>query len=257
MKRRLFCRLAILFFAAGFALTVTNKAESFRAREYLVSIATLGDLVLVGKLLAAEGKQDVQSGIVHTDVTVEVVQVIRNIMEQEVEVGSTINFRPLGGQIGNHRLLIVDEAKFDKEEIGKMLILSLKRPSPRMTANTRKGFDTVFDVFGGEYGKYTITTKNGVPMVNAFWLERRDEDIGLPLDLVLELMDMAVKVVSENPVLNPKTPAEVVEEVKMKYRRLIRLEESIRKLATDDLPEEVIIAISRAESARVKQELEL
>ncbi|MBI1925800.1 hypothetical protein HYR99_16320, partial [Candidatus Poribacteria bacterium] len=84
-------------------------------REYLIDIAAMGDIVIVGKLLAAEGKVDAQTRAVYTDVIVEVVQVIQNLTKQEIKVGSTLNFQPLGGQIGNHRSEIVDEAKFHKE----------------------------------------------------------------------------------------------------------------------------------------------
>lgn len=38
---------------AVLALTGINPAESFRASAYLVDIAAMGDLVIVGKLLAA------------------------------------------------------------------------------------------------------------------------------------------------------------------------------------------------------------
>ena len=251
-------KVKCLICIAVFALTVMNPAASFRSREYFVSIAVMGDLVIVGKLLAVEGKMDAQTRVGHTDVIVEVVQVIQNRTEQEVEVGSTINFRPLGGQIGNHRMTIIGEATFDKGEIGNLVLLSLKRPDPRVTTNSRRGFDTIFDVFGGAHGKYTVRIKNNkVPMVHAFWSERRDKEIGLPLDLVLELMNMAIKVVSKNPVKNPKTPEEIPAEVAFKGKRLTSLEQSIRKLASDGLPETAIIPIARAEIARVKQELGL
>jgi len=225
--------------------------------EYLIDIAAMGDLIIVGKLLAAEGKVDPQTRVMYTDVIVEVVQVIRNITDQEVKVGSTINFRQIGGQIGNHRSEIVDEAKFYKEEIGNLLLLSLKRPNPRATPWGRRGFDTIFEVFGGEYGKYTIKIKDDVPMVHLFWLERPDSEIGLPLDTVLEIMNMAITVASKNPVKNPKTLEDIPAEVRFKFSRLRNLERSIRKLAMDRVPEAVIIAISREETARVKGELGL
>jgi hypothetical protein len=242
---------------AVFALTVANPAESRSVMPDLVGFTVVGDLVIVGKLLAAEGKVDAQTRAVYTDVIIEVVQVIDDRTEQEIKVGSTINFRPLGGQIGNRKSEIVGEAEFGKEEIGNLLLLSLRRPHPRATAGGRKGFYTIFDVFGGEAGKYTIKIKDDVPMVHLFWRERRDAEIGLPLDLVLELMNMAITVASKSPVKHPKAFGEVPAEVVFKFRRISSLEKSIRKLAADRTPEAVITVIARAEIARVKQELGL
>ena len=257
MKRKPFCSLGILLCIAVLALAVANPAESRRAAPDLVGLAVVGDLVIVGKLLAAEGKVDPQTRTMYTDVIVEVVKVIRNVTDQKVKVGSTINFRQIGGEIGNRKTDLIGEAEFHKEEIGNLLLLSLKRPRPRATPWGRRGFDTIFDVFGGEHGKYTIKVKNKVPMVYLFWLERPNEEIGLPLDLVLELMNMAITVASKNPVKNPKTPGEIPAEIRFKFRRLSSLEKSIRKLAMDRVPEAVITAISREEIARVKQELGL
>ncbi|MCZ6676219.1 MAG: hypothetical protein O7E52_03105 [Candidatus Poribacteria bacterium] len=242
-----------------FALTVVNQAESERAAPDLVSLAVVGELVIVGKLLAAEvivGKLDDQTQVVYTDVIVEVVQVIRNTTEQEIKVGSTINFRPLGGQIGNRKGGIVGDAEFGKEEIGNLLLLSLIRPH-RATAGGKMGFDTIFDVFGGEDGKHTIKIKDNVPMVHLFWMERRDAEIGLPLDWVLELMNTAITLASKSPVQNPKTPDDVPAEVKFKFRRLSSIEKSVRQAAWDGLSEARIIRIARAELARVKEELGL
>ncbi|MFQ6116077.1 MAG: hypothetical protein ACE5NG_18610, partial [bacterium] len=179
------------------------------------------------------------------------------VTDQEVKVGSTINFRQIGGEIGDRKMDLVGEAEFRKEEMGDLLLLSLKRPRPRATPWSRMGFDTIFDVFGGEHGKYTIKIKDDVPMVQLFWLERPGEEIGLPLDMVLEMMNMAVKVASKNPVKNPKTFGEVPAEIIFKFRRISSLEKSIRKLAMDRVPEAVIIEIARAEIARVKEELGL
>ena len=165
-------------------LTVVNQAESHFAPD-LVSLAAGGHLIIVGKLLEAEGKVDAQTRILYTDVIVEVVQVIRDTTEQEITVGSTVNFRPLGGQIDNHWQGIIGEAEFSKEEVGNLLLLSLKRPHPRTTAGGRRGFDTIFDVLGGEHGKHTVKIKDNVPMVHLFGLKRRGVEIGLPLDWVL------------------------------------------------------------------------
>ena len=152
---------------------------------------------------------------------------------------------------------IIGEAEFRKEEIGNLLLLSLKRPNPEATPWGRLGFDTIFEVFGGEYGKYTIKIEDNVPMVQLFWLERPNEEIGLPLDMVLEIMNMAIIVASKMPVKNPQNPEEIPADIRFKYRRLTNLERSIRRLAMDGLPEAVIIAISREETARVKGELDL
>ena len=241
---------------AVLALTVANPAES-RFAPSLTTIAIAGDLVIVGKLLAAEGKVDPQTDIMYTDVIVEVVKVIRNVTDQKVKVGSTINFRQIGGEIGDRKMELVGEAEFRKEEIGNLLLLSLKRPRTRATPWGRRGFDTIFDVFGGEYGKYTIKIKENIPMVHLFWLERHGEEVGLPLDMVNELMNMAITVASKNPVKKPKTPEEIPAEIRFMFRRLKNLERLIRQLAMDGLPEAIIIAMSRAEIAQVKQELDL
>ena len=97
---------------------------------YPADIAAMGDLVIVGKLLAAEGKVDPQTHVMYTDVIVEVQKVIRNVTDQEVKVGSTINFRQIGGEIGNRKTDFIGEAEFRKEETGDLLLLSLKRPNP-------------------------------------------------------------------------------------------------------------------------------
>lgn len=68
---------------------------------------------------------------------------------------------------------------------------------------------------------------------------------------------MALAIASQNPVKKPKTPEEIPAEIRFKFGRLKNLEKSIRKLAMDRLPEAVIIAISREETARVKGELGL
>jgi len=170
LSRKPFCSLGILLCIAVLALTVVNQAESSTFAPYLTTIAIAGDLVLEGKLLAAEGKIDPQTRIMYTDVIVEVVKVIRNVTDQEVKVGSTINFRQIGGEIGGRRTRIIGEAQFRKEEIGNLLLLSLKRSNPA-TLWGKEGFDTIFDVFGGEHGKYTIKIKDDVPMVQLFWLE--------------------------------------------------------------------------------------
>lgn len=143
---------------AVLVLTVVNQAESHFAPD-LVSLAAGGHLVIVGKLLGAEGKVDAQTRILYTDVTIEVVQVIRNTTEQEITVGSTVNFRPLGGQIDDHWQGIIGEAEFSKEEVGDLLLLSLRRPHPRTTAGGRRGFDTIFDVFGGNMENTRLKSK--------------------------------------------------------------------------------------------------
>ena len=220
LSRKPFRSLGILLCIAVLALTVVNSAESLRAAPDLVGLAVVGDLVIVGKLLSAEGKVDPQTRIMYTDVIVEVQKVIRNVTDQKVKVGSTINFRQIGGEIGNRKMDLVGEAEFRKEEIGNLLLLSLKRPRPRATPWSREGFDTIFDVFGGEDGKYTIKIKDNVPMVKLFWLERPGEEIELPLGLVLEMMNMAIKVASKNPVKNPKTFGEVPAEIIFKFYSL-------------------------------------
>lgn len=257
MKRENFKFLISIVIGMILMMIIVNQAESYRAREYLVDIAVLGDLVIAGKLLAIEGKQDAQTGFVYTDVSVEVQNVIRNVTKQNIKAGTILNFRPRGGDIGDHRYFSIDDATFHKEEIGNLVLLSLKPPHPEVTANRRKGFDTIFDVFGGVWGKYTVKIKKDTPIVLAFWHERRNEEIGLPLDLVLQLMNMALTVSSQNPVRNPKTPEEVPKEIKIKFTRLVTLEESIRKMASDGLLEEAIIEKFRVDMAKVKQELGL
>ena len=108
---------------AVLALVVVNQAEScVRVAPDVVGLAVGGELVIVGKLLAAEEKADAQIQVQYTDVLVEVVQVIRNITEQEIKVDATINFRLPSSPIGYGRF----EAEFSKEEIGNLLLLSLK-----------------------------------------------------------------------------------------------------------------------------------
>lgn len=254
------------------ALVIVNQAKSsIRAAADIVDLSG-GHLVIVGKLLAAEGKKDAQTQVLHTDVTVEVVQVFRNITEREITVGSTVNFRPIGGRVGNHWEGIIGEAEFSKEEIGDLLLLSLRRPRPRATPWARKGFDTVFDVYGGENGKHTVKIKDDIPMVYLHGLKHwivdpqfprghkdhyRGLEVGLPLEWVLEVMNMAITVRSRNPVKNPKTFADIPAEVKFQFRRLRSLEKLVRKLARDGIPEAVIIGIAREEIARVKEELDL
>ena len=256
---------------AVLALVVVNHAESHFAPD-LVSLSVGGELVIVGKLLTAEGKMDAQTQVLYTDVTVEVVQVIRNTTEREITVSSTVNFRPFGGQIGNHWEGIIGGAEFSKEEIGDLLLLSLRRPYPRGTPWARKGFDTIFDVFGGESGKHTVKIKDDVSMVYLSGMKHwvvdpqfprghkdhyRGLEIGLPLDWVLEVMNMAITLASQSPVQKPKTREDIPAEVKVKFRRLKSVEKSIRKLAGDGVPEAVIIGIAREDLARVKAELDL
>ena len=208
------------------ALVVVNQAEGdIRVAPDVVGLAVGGELVIVGKLLAAEKKADAQLQVQYTDVVVEVVQIIQNVTEQEIKIGSTINFRLPDVPIGYGRF----EAKFSKEEVDDLLLLSLKRPHPRTTAGRRKGFNTIFDVYGGDHGKHTVRIKDDVPMVYLFGLKRRVEDpqfrrsrnrrlhidryqeleIGLPLDWVLEVMNIAITVRSRNPVKNPKAPGDI------------------------------------------------
>ena len=256
------------------ALVVVNQAESdVRAVPDVVGLASGGELVIVGKLLAAEEKTDPQIQVQYTDVVVEVVQVIRNITEQEIKVGSTINFRLPDVPIGYGRF----EAEFSKEEVGDLLLLSLRRPYHRTTEGRRKGFDTIFDVYGGNHGKHTIRIKDNVPMVYLFGLKRRVEDpqfrrsrnrrlhkdryreleIGLPLDWVLEVMNMAITVRSRNPVQNPKSPEDIPEEIRFQYERLRSLEKLVRELARDGRSEASIIKTARKELGQVKKELDL
>ena len=256
------------------ALVVVNKAESdIRVAPDVVGLAVGGELVIVGKLLAAEEKADAQIQVQYTDVVVEVVQVIRNITEQEIKVGSTINFRLPDVPIGYGRF----EAEFSKEEVGDLLLLSLRRPHPRTTAGRRKGFDTIFDVYGGDHGKHTVRIKDDVPMVYLFGLKRRVEnpqfrrsrnrrlhidryqelEIGLPLDWVLEVMNMAISVHARNPVKNPKAPGDIPVEIGFQYARLRSLEKLVRKLAWDGRSEATIIKTARKELGRVKKELSL
>ncbi len=256
------------------ALVVVNQVESdVRAVPDVVGLAVGGELVVVGKLLAAEKKVDVQIQVQYTEVVVEVVQIIRHITEQEIKVGSTINFRLPDAPIGYGRF----EAEFSKEEIGNLLLLSLKRPHPRTTEGRRKGFDTIFDVYGGDHGKHTIKIKDDVPMVYLFGLKRRVVDpqfrrsrnrrshkdqyqeleIGLPLDWVLEVMNMAIIVHARNPVKNPKAPEDIPTEIRFQYERLRSLEKLVRKLARDGRSEASIIKTARKELGQVKEELGL
>ena len=256
------------------ALIVVNQAESdVRAVPDVVGLASGGELVVVGKLLAAEEKTDPQIQVQYTDVVVEVVQVIRNITEQEIKVGSTINFRLPDVPIGYGRF----EAEFSKEEVGDLLLLSLRRPHPRTTAGRRKGFDTIFDVYGGDHGKHTVRIEDDLPIVYLFGLKRRVEnpqfrrsrnrrlhidryqelEIGLPLDWVLEVMNMAISVHARNPVKNPKAPGDIPVEIGFQYARLRSLEKLVRKLAWDGRSEATIIKTARKELGRVKKELSL
>ena len=256
------------------ALVVVNQAESdVRAAPDVVGLASGGELVIVGKLLSAEEKADAQIQVQYTDVVVEVVQVIQNITEQEIKIGSTINFRLPSAPIGYGRF----EAEFSKEEVGDLLLLSLKRPHPRTTGGRRKGFDTIFDVYGGDHGKHTIKIKDDVPMVYLFGLKRRivnpqfersrnrrlhkdryqELEIGLPLDWILAVMNMAIIVDSMNPVQNPKAPGDIPAEIRFQYEQLRSLEKLVRKLAWDGRSESTIIKTARKELARVKKELDL
>ena len=256
------------------ALIVVNHAKSdVRAAPDVVGLASGGELVIVGKLLTAVEKADAQIQVQYTDVVVEVVQVIQNITEQEIKVGSTINFRLPDVPIGYGRF----EAEFSKEEVGDLLLLSLRRPHPRTTAGRRKGFDTIFDVYGGDHGKHTVRIEDDLPMVYLFGLKRRVEnpqfrrsrnrrlhidryrelEIGLPLDWVLEVMSMAITVRARNPVQNPKSPEDIPTEIKLQYERLRSLEKLVRKLARDGRSEATIIKSARKELARVKKELNL
>lgn len=256
------------------ALVVVNQAEGdVRVAPDVVGLAVGGELVIVGQLLAAEEKADAQLQMQYTNVVVEVAQVIRNITEQEIKVGSTINFRLPDIPIGYGRF----EAEFSKEEVGDLLLLSLKRPHPRTTAGRRKGFNTIFDVYGGDYGKHTIRIKGDVPMVYLFGLKRRVEDpqfrrsrnrrlhidryqeleIGLPLDWVLEVMNMAITVHSRNSVQNPIFPEDIPTEIKLQYEQLRSLEKLVRKLARDGRSEAAIIKTACRELSQVKEELEI
>lgn len=255
-------------------LVVVNQAESdVRVAPDVVGLAVGGELVIVGKLLAAADKANAQLQVQYTDVVVEVVQVIQNVTEQEIKIGSTINFRLPHVPIGYGRF----EAEFSREEVGDLLLLSLKRPHPRTTAGRRKGFNTFFDVYGGDHGKHTIRIKDDVPMVYLFGLKRRVEDpqfrrsrnrrshidryqeleIGLPLDWVLEVMNVAITVRSRNPVQNPKSPEDIPTEIKLQYERLRSLEKLVRKLARDGRSEAAIIKKARKELGQVKEELDL
>lgn len=253
-------------------VVVVNQAESdVRVAPDVVGLAVGGELVIVGKLLAAGEKTEAQTQVQYTDVIVEIVQVIRNITEQEIKIGSTINFRIPGEPIGYGRI----EAEFSNEEIGDLLLLSLRRPHPRTTAGRRKGFDTIFDVLGRDHGKHTVRIKHDLPMVYLFGLKRRVEDpqfrrsrnrrlhidryqeleIGLPLDWILEVMNMAIAVDARNPAKNPKSPEDIPAEIKLQYERLRSLEKLIRKLAWDGRSEASIIRTARKELARAKTEL--
>ncbi len=256
------------------ALVVVNQAEGdVRVAPDVVGLAVGGELVIVGQLLAAEEKADAQLQMQYTNVVVEVAQVIRNITEQEIKVGSTINFRLPDIPIGYGRF----EAEFSKEEVGDLLLLSLKRPHPRTTAGRRKGFNTIFDVYGGDYGKHTIRIKGDVPMVYLFGLKRRVEDpqfrrsrnrrlhidryqeleIGLSLDWILEVMNMAITVHSRNPVQNPIFPEDIPTEIRIQYEQLRSLEKLVRKLARDGRSEAAIIKTACRELSQVKEELEI
>ena len=256
------------------ALVVVNQAESdIRVAPDVVGLAVGGELVIVGKLLAAEEKADAQTQVQYTDVIVEVVQIIRNITERERKVGSAINFRLPSVPIGYGRF----EAEFSKEEVGDLLLLSLRRPHPRTTAGRRKGFDTIFDVHGGDHGKHTVRIEDDVPIVYLFGLKRRVEnpqfrrsrnrrlhidryqelEIGLPLDWVLEVMNMAITVHARNPAKNPKSPEDIPAEIKFQYKRLKGLEKLVRKLARDGRSEASIIKTARKELGQVKEELDL
>lgn len=256
------------------ALVVVNQAEGdVRVAPDVVGLAIGGELVIVGKLLAAEEKADTQIQVQYIDIVVEVVQVIRNITEQKIKGGSTINFRLPSAPIGYGRF----EAEFSKEEVGDLLLLSLKRPHPRTTAGRRKGFDTIFDVYGGDHGKHTIKIKDDVPMVYLFGLKRRTVNpqferlrnrrlhkdryqelkIGLPLDWILAVMNMAITVDSMNPVQNPKAPGDIPAKIRFQYERLRSLEKLVRKLAWDGRSEAAIIKTARKELAQVKKELSL
>jgi hypothetical protein len=252
-----------------FTLVVVNPVESdVRVAPDVVGLAVGGELVIVGKLLAAEKKVETQIQVQYTDVVVEVVQVIRNITEEGIKVSSTVNFRLPSGPIGYGRF----EAKFSKEEVGNLLLLSLKRPHPRTTADRRKGFDTIFDVYGGDHGKYRIEIKDDVPMVYLFGLKHRivnpqfershkdryrELEIGLPLDWVLEVMNMAITVDSRNPVQNPKAPGDIPAEIRFQYARLRSLEKLVRKLAWDGRSEATVVKTARQELIRIKKELNL
>ena len=259
---------------AVLALVAVNQADNcVRAAPDVVGLAAGGELVIVGKLLAAEEKADAQIQVQYTDVIVEIVQTIRNITEQEIKVGSTVNFRIPGRPIGYGRI----EAAFSKEEIGDLLLLSLRRPHPRTTAGRRKGFDTIFDVYGRDHGKHTVRIKDDVPMVYLFGLKRRvvnpqlrrsrnrrlhkphylELEIGLPLDWVLEVMNMAITVNARNPAKNPKSPEDIPVEIRFQYERLRSLEKLVRKLAWDGRSEATIIKTARKELARVKKELDI
>ena len=82
-------------------------------------------------------------------------------------------------------------------------------------------------------------------------------EIGLPLDWVLAVMNMAITVDSRNPVQNPKAPEDIPAEIRFQYERLRSLEKTVRKLARDGRSEAFIIRNARKEFARVKEELDL
>jgi hypothetical protein len=82
-------------------------------------------------------------------------------------------------------------------------------------------------------------------------------EIGLPLDWVLAVMNMAITVNARNPVKNPKFPEDIPTEIKFQYERLRSLEKLVRKLAWDGRSEAAIIETARKEFARVKKELDL
>ena len=114
-------------------------------------------------------------------------------------------------------------------------------------------------------------------MVYLFGLKRRVEDpqfrrsrnrrlhidryqeleIGLPLDWVLEVMNMAITVHSRNPVQNPIFPEDIPTEIKIQYEQLRSLEKLVRKLARDGRSEAAIIKTACRELSQVKEELEI
>ena len=114
-------------------------------------------------------------------------------------------------------------------------------------------------------------------MVYLFGLKRRVEDpqfrrsrnrrlhidryqeleIGLPLNWVLEVMNMAITVNTRNSVKNPKAPGGIPAEIRFQYKRLRSLEKLVCKLAWDGRSEASIIKTARKELGQVKEELDL